>query len=649
MKQRSIQVSFLSKILACVPCRLKRASTIFSVVVAIQLLASCNVPTLEQDAKNAARQAKDVAEDTYDTAKQKVDQTFDPETNDLIDPNLGLSRDDYRRELIKPGTPTIEDRPPDPILPDVSQLLVAPRPPVIGQDKLVTLSVTEDVPLKEVLIELARRADVDVEVDPGIAGGIIFRAKDKPFSEVLERICELAGLRYSIKNGVLKVERDSAYIVNYNVDILNLTRSSAGSVNISTQVLSAVAGAGSGGGGANAFSTGSTNTLSSSSDGNVWAEVEKALQKILDSYGGAPGTLAQGAGAAADAALNDVLGQPSAAPRGGAAPAAAGGSAILSVNKQSGIVSVLATEKQHKAIKQYLERVTESQAAQVLIEAKIVEVALNDRYRSGVRWDLINKRFTDFNIQSGFTNTTGTLGNQVLQFTTLPSEIFGIDDVSLETAVSLIQEFGVTRTLSSPRINAMNNQQAVLTFAENFVYFDLDVQEQRVGTGAEEETNLTVQSNVRTVPIGVILTLQPTIDLRKGEVVMNIRPTLSRITESVSDPGVALLAARTNSNVTSSVPIVEVREIDSILRIKSGQVMVIGGLMTEKSVNQDTGVPGLQSVPYIGNIFKSVDKQNEVVETVIFIKATIVPSQGVSREDKDLYRKFTNDRRPLTF
>jgi general secretion pathway protein D len=649
MKQRSIQVSFLSKILACVPCRLKRASTVFSVVVAIQLLASCNVPTLEQDAKNAARQAKDVAEDTYDTAKQKVDQTFDPETNDLIDPNLGLSRDDYRRELIKPGTPTIEDRPPDPILPDVSQLLVAPRPPVIGQDKLVTLSVTEDVPLKEVLIELARRADVDVEVDPGIAGGIIFRAKDKPFSEVLERICELAGLRYSIKNGVLKVERDSAYIVNYNVDILNLTRSSAGSVNISTQVLSAVAGAGSGGGGANAFSTGSTNTLSSSSDGNVWAEVEKALQKILDSYGGAPGTLAQGAGAAADAALNDVLGQPSAAPRGGAAPAAAGGSAILSVNKQSGIVSVLATEKQHKAIKQYLERVTESQAAQVLIEAKIVEVALNDRYRSGVRWDLINKRFTDFNIQSGFTNTTGTLGNQVLQFTTLPSEIFGIDDVSLETAVSLIQEFGVTRTLSSPRINAMNNQQAVLTFAENFVYFDLDVQEQRVGTGAEEETNLTVQSNVRTVPIGVILTLQPTIDLRKGEVVMNIRPTLSRITESVSDPGVALLAARTNSNVTSSVPIVEVREIDSILRIKSGQVMVIGGLMTEKSVNQDTGVPGLQSVPYIGNIFKSVDKQNEVVETVIFIKATIVPSQGVSREDKDLYRKFTNDRRPLTF
>ncbi len=649
MKQRSIQVSVLSKFLACAPRRLKRAAVVFSTVIAVHLLASCNVPTLEQDAKNAARQAKDVAEDTYDTAKKKVDQTFDPETNDLIDPNLGLSREDYRREMIKPGTPTVEDNPPDPILPDVSQLLVAPRPPVIGQDKLVTLSVTEDVPLKEVLIELARRADVDVEVDPGISGGIIFRAKDKPFSEVLERICELAGLRYSIKNGVLKVERDSAYIVNYNVDILNLTRSSTGSVNISTQVLSAVAGAGSGGGGANAFSTGSSNSLSSSSDGNVWAEVEKAVQKILDSYKGAPGTLAQGAGASADAALNDVLGQPPAGAPRGAAPAAAGGSAILSVNKQSGIVSVLATEKQHKAIKQYLERVTESQASQVLIEAKIVEVALNDRYRSGVRWDLINKRFTDFNIKSGFTSTTGALGNQVLQFTTLPSEIFGIDDVSLETAVSLIQEFGVTRTLSSPRINAMNNQQAVLTFAENFVYFDLDVQEQQIGTGDTRETNLTVQSNVRTVPIGVILTLQPTIDLKKGEVVMNIRPTLSRITESVSDPGVALLAARTNSNITSSVPIVEVREIDSILRIKSGQVMVIGGLMTEKSVNQDTGVPGLQSVPYIGNIFKSVDKQNEVVETVIFIKATIVPSQGVAREDKELYRKFTNDRRPLTF
>jgi MSHA biogenesis protein MshL len=609
--------------------------------------ASCNLPTIEQDTKNAAQKAREVAGDTYDTAKEKVDQTFDPESNDLIDPTLGLSRDDYKREMMKPHVPVTEDRPPAPILPDVSQLLVAPRPPIIGQDKLVTLSVTEDVPLKEVLIELARRADVDVEVDPGISGGIIFRAKDKPFSEVLERITELAGLRYSIKNGVLKVERDTPYIVNYKVDILNQTRSSQGSVSISTQVLSAVAGA-TGGGGSNAFSTGSSNTLNTTSDGDVWGEVAKALQKILDNYTGKPSTLAQGATASADAALNDVLGQPSAAPKA-TATAASSGSAILSVNKQSGIVTMLATDRQHKAIKQYLDRVTEAQSAQVLIEAKIVEVSLNDRYRSGIRWDLINSRFIDFDAQAGFTSTTGTLGNQVLQFTTLPAEIFGIDDVTIESAVSLIQEFGVTRTLSSPRINAMNNQQAVLTFAENFVYFDLDVQEQQVGSGTTRESNLTVQSNVKTVPIGVILTLQPTVDSQKGEIVMNIRPTLSRITDRVADPGVALLAARTNSNITSEVPVVEVREIDSVLRIKSGQVMVIGGLMEERSVNQDIGVPGLQSIPYVGNLFKSVDKNNQVVETVIFIKATIVPTQGVAREDKEFYRKFTNDRRPLDF
>jgi general secretion pathway protein D len=625
---------------------LARAISIFAVCL---MSASCNMPTLEQDAKNSAAKAKEVATDTYDTAHQKLAQTFDPETNDLIDPALGLSREDYRREMERSTAPVTEEHPPDPLLPDVSQLLVAPRPPVIGQDKLVTLSVTEDVPLKEVLIELARRADVDVEVDPGITGGIIFRAKDKPFSEVLERISELAGLRYSIKNGVLKVERDSPYIVNYKVDILNLTRSNQGSVNISTQVLSAVSST-TGGSSNNAFSTGSSNTLNSSSDGDLWGEVGKAIQKIIDSYSGKPNTLAQGAGNGGDAALNDVLGQPTPnqAPKAGA-PAPASGSAILSVNKQSGIVSVLASERQHRAIKQYLDKVMEAAAAQVLIEAKIVEVSLNDRYRSGVRWDLVNQRFASFDAQAGFTSTTGTLGNQVLQFTTLPAEIFGMDGVSLESAISLIQEFGATRTLSSPRINAMNNQQAVLTFAENFVYFDLDVQEQQVGTGTTQESTLTVQSNVKTVPIGVILTLQPSVDTEKGEIVMNIRPTLSRITDKVADPGVALLAARTNSNITSEVPVVEVREIDSVLRIKSGQVMVIGGLMENRSVNQDIGVPGLQSIPYVGNLFKSVDKNNEVVETVIFIKATIVPTYGVPREDKELYRKFTNDRRPLTF
>lgn len=196
----------------------------------------------------------------------------------------------------------------------------------------------------------------------------------------------------------------------------------------------------------------------------------------------------------------------------------------------------------------------------------------------------------------------------------------------------------------------MNNQQAVLSFATNEVYFTLDVEEE-----SSEEQNGTVQtlnidSEIHTVPIGIILNLQPSINIDTNEITMNIRPTISRIVSRVEDPGVAILAARNDAGeVSSSIPIVEVKEIDSILKIQSGQVMVIGGLMEERNSNDENGVPFVSNFPVVGKLFKGTKKQGEVIETVIFIKATVVPGYGVSDGDKKLYRTFMRDPRPLTF
>ncbi len=610
------------------------------VLVSLGFLSSCNIPTLEQDVKHGLRKARNLTQDAFERTREELEDTFDKENNDLIDPDAGLSRDDYRRTYLEPTIPTIKDNPPELVLPDVSQLLVAPRPPVVGQDKLVTISVTEEIPLKDVMIELARRADVDIEVDPGIAGGIIFRAKDKPFSEVVERIADLAGLRYSVKNGVLKVERDLPYIVNYKMDLLNLVRSNEGGVTISTNVLSAGAS-----GGSSAVNSGSSSNLTTSYEGDVWNEITEAINSIIENYSGSVTTFQTAS--TADPAVSDVLGAPT---RGGAsATAGADASAILSVNRQSGIIAVLASQRQHTEIKSYLDQTLESQTAQVLIEAKIVEVTLDEEFRSGIQWNAISEGKFDFTANANLTGATTGLANDFVQITALPQEFLGFDDLNLEAVIDLTERFGVSRTLSSPRINAMNNQQAVLAFAENFVYFDIDVQEEDEGTGSDSVSTLTIDSEVQTVPIGVILTLHPTIDLKSSEVLMNIRPTLSRVTGTVADPGVALTASQQGINIDNLVPQVEVREIDTIMRIKSGQVMVIGGLMEERVSNEDNGVPFLQDVPYLGNAFKSVNKDTEVVETVIFIKATIIPPFGVSQEDQEFYRKFTTDRHPLTF
>lgn len=644
--------------------------------------------------------ARKTAEETNDNALDTMERKLGP---DVIDPEANMSRQDYR-DALRPKTPALRtDKYNEPAIPDVSQLMIAPAAPTVGKDKLITLNVTEDVPLKEVLVELARRADIDIELDPSIRGGIIFRAKDRPFSEVIDRIAELTGLRYSVVNGVLKVERDFPYVENYQVDFLNIVRSNSGEVNITTQVLSSDGTSGAANSaGKSALASGSSNKLTSQYEGDLWKSVEENVKNILALYGTVSQGLNVNAGkGAGDDGLGEVLGDavgaagsaaaggvtpnvtpqaaqqigapartPNAAPRAAAAggrgsSASGGGDAIiptgaslLSINKQAGLISVLANQRQHREVKKYLDRVKMQQSAQVLIEAKVVEVTLNDQHRSGIDWSLAMRKLTglpDLQLRNNFSATplTADAGTQDNFFTmTLPTqEVLGVSGLNLEGFIQFAESFGVTRTLSSPRINAVNNQQAVLTFARNLVYFQLKVQEENRNSTVAENNTLNIDSQARTVPLGVILSLQPSINLETNEILMNVRPTLSRQKGSVADPAVTLIAQRNGAtNITSEIPIVEVRELDSIIKIKSGQVMVIGGLMEERVDNRDTGIPVLSDLPFAGNLFKRTAKNTDMVETVIFIKATIVPGYGTADSgDKQLYRKFTNDRHPLTF
>ena len=604
-----------------------------------------------------------------DDAVKGLEKKFGP---DVIDPDSGLNRDDYR-QMLEPSTPYLRtDKYNEPAIPNVSQLLIDPKAPMVGKDKLITLNVTEDVPLKEVLVELARRADIDIELDPNIHGGIIFRAKDKPFSEVIDRIAELTGLRYSVQNGVLKVERDFPYVENYEVDFLNLTRSNSGSTTINTQLSGGGGGGGTGGGGG--LGGGSQSSLQSKYEGDLWKSVEENIKNILANYGtNSPGISENATSrSVSDDGLGEVLGE---APRANAAPAVGqsvkvapigadkspkikseganasdivpSGASILSINKQAGVISVLANQRQHREVLKFINQIKRQQSAQVLIEAKLVEVELDETHQNGIDWSVAN--IGGLALNSNFSAVPNPPGGAANFFTaTLPS-----GNVNLQNFIQFAESFGVARTLSSPRINAINNQQAVLTFAQNFVYFEVQIQQNSPtvssisGSSTPGPTN--ISSTAHTVPIGMILTLQPSINLDTNEITMNVRPTLTRKTNSVPDPAVALQAKLQGIVLSNDVPVIDVRELDSILKIKSGQVMVIGGLMDSRVDSSDKGIPWLSNLPFAGNLFKQSSKTKKLVETVIFIKATIVPGFGVDASDKKLYHKFTNDPHPLTF
>lgn len=566
---------------------------------------------------------------------------LDTEKFDKIDGKKNLSRKDYS-DLVKPvtekdenGDVVISAQTKAPPIPDVAPLLAAPRPPKVGQTRLVSLAVTDDIPLKDVLIELARLADVDVEIDAGIKGGIAFRAKDRPFNEVIERISDLAGLRYNMKDGVLRIERDIPYIQNYNLDFLNIVRSSDSSTSISTDVLALSNSAGGeGGGSSGGLTTGSSSSIKASGEDDFWKALEAGVKQII---------AFTPTSKLSDQRTEEEMNNPD---------AAAGGEqkkAEMVINRRAGVLSVNATSKQHELIKQYLDKLEQSSSAQVLIEAKIVEVSLDDEFSSGIDWSAV-KGNTTFGVAQAVQNSTSNLTTIALGDGNL-----GID---LNAALKLTENFGTTRTLSSPRLHAINNQQAVLTFAENKVFFEVKIEKEddQVVDGVLVPGSTTVESTRRSVPIGIILNIMPSINLRDGEITLSVRPTLSRQVDTVVDPGSALVnqliladnpKAQTFNN---EVPIVEVRELDSILKIKDGQVMVIGGLMEETASNDEKGVPGAGRIPWFGNLFKSVENKDKVKELVIFIRASIVtPTGNYHPADQRVYEKYSSDPRPLSF
>lgn len=552
--------------------------------------------------------------------------------NDKIDPYGKLDREDYigigdnrKMEDFSTKAPKLK-------LPKLQDLIEEPEEPDLVDDRLVSISVNDNIPLKEVLIELSRRAEVDVEIDKDIEGSIIFIAKDKPFSEVIKRISDMANLRYSFDDGVLRIGKDKPYISSYKFNLLDITRSSNSSVNSSLSV-----GGSNSDSGSASVQSGSSSTLNiKSGDGDVWNTVEKGIETLISNFKASSPSSGE----------KDKEGDLE--------------SSIISVNKNAGMVSVLATKRQHEAIKKYLDSVHISLTSQVLIEAKVLEVTLSDKYNSGIDWNLITNQggSGSFGIGSNFNGSalsaaslaSGSLGlTNGFKFGVLPTNIFGNDNASLSASVELLETFGVTRSLSNPRISTMNNQFAVLNFSQNEVYFDvkLEREERDATTNSPEQSTVTVESEIKTVPIGIVLTLQPSIDLNRDEIMMSIRPTLTRVTNRVSNPGVTLIAKDLGvdtSTLNSDIPIVEVRELDTVLRSGSGEIMVIGGLLEERTINTDQGVPGMASIPYLGNAFKSVKKDTDMIETVIFLKATIIPGQGVSIEDENFYKKFNRPR-----
>ncbi len=535
---------------------------------------------------------------------------------------------------------------------------------------LVSISVNQSVPLRDILFELANQADYDLELDPRISGSIIFTARNRPLDEVVERISDMAGLRHNFDNDVLRVEIDTPYNKSYKIDYLSFIRSNSGSVRNDVAV---VAGEGA--------DTGSSFEATSESEADFWGELETNLTQILEASSSSLKTSVtpritamdqnpdvrpvapQGRGGQVQISPPDAVLRVESLPISGddvGAQGAAGAavSATFSLNKMAGIVNVFAPQRQQKEIEKYLTLLRRSATAQVLIEAKILEVSLSDQYATGINWREINPT-GDLTTLNFLSNTGGAFldalnANSTTAIAGASSFGVGYAGSNIEAFIEALSTFGTVRALASPRMTVLNNQSAVLNVATNVVFFEVEVKSDSTPVaGAGATVNTKVTSEIRNVPVGVLVNVMPSIDLERQTISLAVRPTVTSIDAQVEDPGVAFVIAQCGApcaNLAPSlIPQLDVQEIDTVIKVSSGQAVVMGGLLNDRSETSEDGVPILSEIPMFGSLFKNHSDTVTKTELVIFLKATILnsPSGSVHSADKDLYRRFSSDRRPF--
>ncbi len=592
-----------------------------------------------------------------------------------VDRSSDMEVQDYRDALAQ-RLPDTSKKADEAGIPDFKQYMATPNDKLKPMP-LVSVSVNQTIPLKDVLYEVAEQADYDIELDPRIRGSIIFAARNRPFDEVVDKISQSAGLRYKFSEDSVKIELDTPYHEIYKINYLSYVRANSSSISNDVAVVS--------GQGAD---TGSKFRAEAKSEANFWGELDANLTQIIGvnrdagtlrtkkdpkvtavAESPAPvepvlltadGEIAQGGAAAANGAAPQPgqtvqVAAPDAVLRVEPLPveeeeAVPGGvddpfAGRYSINKQAGIVSVFATERLHKQISSYLDALRKASTSQVLIEAKVLEVSLSDEFAAGIDWggvDLFNNRL------SLGVDTVGETLAPVLDPAPAPSlsMVAGYTSGDLNAAVQAMNRFGTVRALASPRLTVLNNQSAVLNVAKNQVYFELEVDTSQTDAG----TTVDIDSNIRNVPEGVLINVQPSIDLDTETIAMAVRPTVTRITEFVNDPGVAFAVADANLTepIESPVPIVNVQEFDSVIQVNNGQPIVLGGLIQDRTASTQVGVPVLSEVPLFGGLFRNQSDRIEKTELVVLLKATIVEGNNtIHKTDKDLYRGFSQDRRPF--
>jgi len=537
------------------------------------------------------------------------------------------------QQPIKPaGTHLRVEEPPraGTIPPPVQISPVLPKPKPSARPETYSV-VVNNVRVQELLFALARDARLQIDIDPALTGTVTLNAIDQTLPQLLTRIARQTDMRYEVAGDTLIVSRDTPFLRSYRVGYLSATRNVKMQSTASTQF-----GTGSGPAGAQQ-GTGATATIDVLAENRLWEslvqnvrDILRETDRVLPAGSSLPATPAPAPAPAAPSAAGSPPPPPPPPPQ----PAASGPvfqeAAAVIANRESGVLFVRATSRQHEKVQEFLDQVLVGAKRQVLIEATVAEVQLRNEYQRGIEWTRLRSGQTGLELRQPQIAplTAATPGFNANPF------LIGYAGHDFRITLRLLEQFGDVRVLSSPKLSVLNSQTAILRVTRDIIYFTITPTSTTVAAGAGTvvpPATFTTTPNVAAE--GFMMTVLPQIN-ETDNIVLNVRPTIRRQVGNARDPNPAL-AGQLNQN---DIPLFETREFDSILRLQSGEIGVLAGLMQDTVENTDSGIPGVRSIPIVGEALSQRADLTRKTELVIFLRATVIRDASIDGD----FRAFRN-------
>jgi MSHA biogenesis protein MshL len=475
-----------------------------------------------------------------------------------------------------------------------SQLEEGQRPEL--REQTLSLSFGEPIRVRELLLLLVRDTGLSVVADPDVDGTFIGELKNVTLRQALELILQPLGFEFSLQDNIIRVFKRQMQTRIFNINYVATRRSGTRGVSATSSAQGANGGFGTSGFGMGGFGGGS-----SGFGGNT------------GSFGGngAGGSMASVSATDSSDLFQDLE-------RGLATLLS--GEGKFNMDRKAGLMQVTDYPDRLDKVALYLEAVETRVQRQVAIQAKVIEVELNDSYSGGINW---NNVFSSANNAVSVTQRLAPTSSQGA-FT------IGVNIRSFTGLLDAFATQGKVNVISSPRVTAMNNEPAVMRVGTQDVFFVTNAQVDAT-TGRILQTVVTPQQ----ITEGVVLSVTPQISA-DGIITMSITPSITERT------GQAI------SRLGDTVPIVSVRETDTLVRVREGETIVIGGLMQERTTVDKTKVPILGDVPLVGGLFRRDEKTRRKTDLVILLTPTLMtPSEIVSQAIRDQQRLYEEQKAPV--